>query len=142
MILTFSKPIAAMAGDPAETSVSCANVLLSSGACDSVEVIDNQMAINISGVAGNSCLKITLTGIADTSGNPLQGKNSVSIRVIEGEINRIAPVDLLDLSMVKNQLCKPVTSSNYMCDVNADNAINIIDLGLVKRNLFKQASCP
>lgn len=142
MILTFSKPIAAMAGNPDETSVSCANVLLSSGVCDSVEVVDTQMVLNMSGAAGYSCLTITLAGLADTSGNPLQGKNSVSLRVIEGEINGVAPVDLLDLSMIKNQLSKPVTSSNYMCDVNADNAINTLDLGLVKRNLFKSASCP
>jgi len=139
VILRFSEPVQAIDGTIDETEIS-----LSAGTLQSVSLAGPEMNIEISGVPDQSCLRITVTGISDLTGNPLIGYNDVHIHVLLGdaktEDNDI--VNIFDLGKVKSQLFKPVTLDNYMCDVNMDGIINIFDLGLVKSNLFKTVSCP
>ncbi len=133
IVLTFSEDI--------EPATSCANIILSGGACQNVSVNGSELAVTLSGVAQNACLSLTLDGLASASAKPLTGDADVHVRVILGEANGLVPVNILDLSTVKAQLFQPVTADNFRADVYPDGAIDVRDLSATKSNLSKTAMC-
>lgn len=129
VVVTFNEPVSG------PVTVTNATLVL-------VTPVGNDLVIDLSGALNNSCVKLDLSGITDASGNPLTGDTDIHIRSVIGEVNKIAPVNTLDLSAVKAQLFQPVTAANFRCDVNADDKINTLDLTVVKSNLFSSATCP
>ncbi|NLX12023.1 MAG: hypothetical protein GXY44_00005 [Phycisphaerales bacterium] len=136
IVLAFSDDL-----DPA---VSCANILLSSGVCEGVTVVENEMAMALSDVTGNTCLSLALGGIVSATGVPLSGAAEVRIRVLLGKVDNdeSGMVTISDLSAIKSQLFQPVTADTFRCDVHSDAVIDIRDLSATKSNLFGSVSCP
>jgi hypothetical protein len=118
-------------------------VSLSCGTLGNVTIIGNCMTIEMSNVSNQCCLCITITGIEDLQGYPLDGVNEVYIAVLRSDVNGDHVVNVADLGLVKSELFQPVTGDNFTCDINDDGIINAADLALVKFDLFTSlGTCP
>ncbi len=95
----------------------------------------------------NNCLVIQVSGLADAAvptPSPamcLMELATLTITLVQGEVNLQPPVNTLDLSITKGQLFQPVTSGNFIFDVTADGFINTLDLSQIKANMFQSALC-
>ncbi len=134
VVLTFSEEL-----NPA---ISCANLILSSGQCESVSVSGAEMLMTLSGVTDNACLTITLQDVRSADGETLMGDHDVHIRVVSGEADGIAPVSPRDMALVKGHLFQPIGPRTFRYDVLTDGIINVQDMERVNRNLGHSATCP
>lgn len=132
IVFTLSAPPTAGGAAP-----SCANLVISNGACSAVNVEGNALIVGLSGLAKNTCLTAGVQGIDGLSGNA-----QVSVVLREGDVNANGSVNILDLQAIKNQLNQPVGAANFRNDVTANGTINILDLQATKNNLNQPAGCP
>ena len=109
VVLTFDQPI------------SSANVALNSGnaTVSGAPVISgNTITINLTKVANAQDLKLTATNVTPVTGGAF-GAATVSLRVLEGDINSDGVVDDKDLSIVKSLASnKSVSGFNFRSDDN------------------------
>jgi hypothetical protein len=112
---------------------------------------DNILTIDLSGAVKNSCVSLTLHGIASVSDGTCAVRDPDSvmldttlyIRSVPGEVNEpLLPVTIFDMGAVKAQLFRPITAANFKLDCFTDGVITIFDIGVPKANLFGQAGCP
>jgi hypothetical protein len=148
IVVTFNCDIQAIDGTPDATEVT-----LSSGIVNYVTIVGSVLTIDMQDTDNNACLTVTLHGIVSVTDDTCQTVDPDSVmadtdlylKVVLGQVDGAGCVCITDLGLVKSQLFKPVTSTNFEKDVKADGFINLFDLGLVKSNLFKQGSgvfCP
>jgi len=140
VVLLFSEPVKAIDGVPDDTEVS-----LSVGTLEAVSIVDNahpEMSIEMSGVPDESCLVITVTGIADLTDNPLTGNNQAHITVLTGDTNGDHYTDLIDMAQVKSKNGSALFGADVRFDVNLDGSIDLIDMALIKSLNGGAVSCP
>ncbi|GMU22475.1 MAG: hypothetical protein AMXMBFR13_25610 [Phycisphaerae bacterium] len=134
--LTFSEPIAATDGTPDATEVS-----ISDGTLDMVTIDGSELLITMTGVPDQSCLVITLSGIADLRGHGLSGDSNVHVRVLEGDVNADGVVASGDITQVKSHSGQLADSGNFRCDLNWDGVIGSADITQVKLCSGHTVSC-
>jgi hypothetical protein len=111
---------------------------------------DNILTIDLSGAVKNSCVSLTLHGIASVSDGTCEVRDPDSvmpdttlyIRCVPGEVDGIPPVSIFDMGLIKSQLFRPIDGTIFKLDCWADGVISIFDIGIPKSNLFGRASCP
>ncbi len=136
LVVTFSEPVFAADGVPDESEVS-----LSVGVVEDVDLADDKMTVRLNGVGETTCLAVALAGLVDAGGKPLLGPR-FSFRVLAGDVNGDAAVNVLDLVAVRNQLNRPVTAATFQADVTVDGLVNIFDLVAVRNRLNTAGACP
>jgi hypothetical protein len=126
VVLTFDQPI------------SSANVALNSGnaAISGTPVVSgNTITVNLVNVANAQDLKLTATNVTPVTGGAF-GTASISVRVLEGDINSDGVVDEQDLSLVKALASnKSVSGFNFRSDDNLSGSISGADVTRVKSRL-------
>lgn len=125
-------------------SITSASVVPSSGSIAGLSLAtttntnDTLVATLATAPTNNTCWSIAVSGVKDVTGTCTMSAATYYVKVIVGEVNQTsADVDLLDLSTIKGQLFKVITSSNFKTDVRADGSIDLLDLSSTKGNLFK-----
>ncbi len=93
----------------------------------------NNMTINLTGVADQQKLTVTLSNVTDSSSQVLPN-TPISVNVLAGDTNGSKTVTSSDLGQTKGQAGIPVTTANFRSDANASGAINGTDVSMVKAN--------
>ncbi len=121
IVFTFNHPV--NGGDAAIISGS-ANI-------DMVTYSGNDIIVNLSGVANQQVLGLTVSNITDTSSNIL---NSISVNVgfLAGDTTGDGFVNSGDIAQTKSESGNVVTISNFREDVNLDGSLNSGDIAFVK----------
>ena len=115
------------------TSVGGATVVSGTGTVRSSAIGSNahEYVVNLTGVANAQTLGVSLTDVADISGN-FSSAVSASMSVLIGDTNNDRSVDSADISQVKSQSGNGVNSSNFREDLNGDGFIDSADISFVK----------
>ena len=137
IILTFSEDVQAIDGLLDDTEIN-----LSVGTLASAWIVGSQMTIELSDVPEQSCLAITLAGIADLDSTPLSGDRDVHVWVLMGDTNADGNTNLIDMAQVKSMNGQPVDTGTARFDLNLDGNINLIDMALAKSLNGRWAFCP
>ncbi|GMU24637.1 MAG: hypothetical protein AMXMBFR13_47110 [Phycisphaerae bacterium] len=143
VVLTFSADIQVLDGTPdaSEISLSCG----CSGPCgivNSVSVSADSMTVNLSGVPDETCLALSVTGIADLANVPLAGDNTVHICALHGDTNADRQVASGDITQVKSRSGQTCNITNYRYDLNADGVVASGDITQVKSRSGNSTQCP
>jgi len=92
-------------------------------------VTNNEVIVNLTGVADAQTLMVTLAGVND-------GSNMADVvvpdRFLLGDITGNGVVNASDISQVKSQVGAVFSTANCRSDVNLNGAINSSDVALVK----------
>jgi hypothetical protein len=91
----------------------------------------NQYTVNLTGVANQQYITVTLNTVVDATG---ASGNIVSpqLGVLIGDTNADGFVNSADISQTKSQSGQSVGASNFREDLNADGFLNSADISLVK----------
>ena len=119
MVITFPTPVT-FAG---------AQVTQGTGSASSTTVNNDQVFVNLTGVANAQTIKVTLLAVNDgTTTNNL----TIPMSILIGDTTGNRSVNSSDVSQAKGQSGKSVTSANFREDVTANGSINSSDVSLVK----------
>jgi len=115
------------------TSVTSASVSSGTGSVSNSGIGPNanQYTVNLTGVADQQYLTVTLHGVLDAVG----GSGDVvgpQMGVLVGDTNADGFVNSADISQTKSQSGQSVSGSNFREDVNTDGFLNSADISLVK----------
>jgi hypothetical protein len=99
----------------------------------------NEVIVNLSGVADQQYVTLTLTDVA-TAGGTASG--SVRLGFLMGDANQNRVVTVADLGLVNAQLAQVVTPANFLKDINASGAVTVADKGLTNANLTRNLPAP
>ena len=102
----------------------------------------SRLTIEIADLPNPSCTTITLNGIVDLEGRPLEYVNQVRCAILVGDVTSDGKVNVFDLLGCRNNLNRPVTITNFRSDITVNGAINVFDLLEIKKNLNKTVMCP
>ena len=111
-------------------SGSLSDVWLSAGTVEGVTINANTATVNLSGVPDATVLTVAFPGIENATGQACSG--ALCIRVLSGDVNGDAEVNIFDLVIVRDNTSQAVTEANCRSDVNSDGEINIFDLVIVR----------
>ncbi len=92
---------------------------------------NNNMTINLSGVADVQKITVTLTNVTDSFAHVLPS-TAVSMNMLIGDTSGNKTVNASDVSQTKSQSAVPVTTANFREDVIPNGAINASDITQVK----------
>ena len=90
----------------------------------------NQCTVDLSGVANQQYVTVTLSNALDLQNN--SGNVAATMGVLLGDVNANRLVNSTDTSQVQAQSGKPVILSNFRMDVNANGLINSTDTSTVQ----------
>ncbi len=91
----------------------------------------NTMTVNLTGVADQQQIVVTVSEVVDTFGQTLPD-TAVSAVILAGDTNGNRVVNAADVAQAKAQQGAPVDQTNFRNDVNANGTINAADVSLVK----------
>lgn len=137
LVLTFSEPVKAVDG-----TLDGSEIGLSAGVVNSVERTGLQLQLHLAGVPDQTCLMISLTGLADAAGNPLAGENRIRVRTLQGDCTQDGVVASADITQLKARSGQEVSASNFRFDITADGVIASADITQTKARSGNTASCP
>ena len=66
----------------------------------------------------------------------------VRMGFLTGDVNQSRAVSLADLGMTNAQLSQPLTTLNYLNDVNANGALTVADKAIINSNLTRRLPAP
>lgn len=136
VLITFTKEIL-----PADGLLDN-EVMLSSGQQLALTLDGRILTVEIWNVPSDMYLTMTLQGMIDQQGQPLEGANQVCLGILTGDVNGDRAVNVIDLAIADKQLNRPVNATNFRMDVTANGTINIFDLLAIKNNLNRQIPQP
>jgi hypothetical protein len=113
------------------TSVGSVSTNAGSVSSSSIGPNPNQYTVNLTSVANQQYIIVTLTGVVDATGG--SGNVSGTMGVLIGDVNASGRVDAADVSLVRQQTLQPVSSSNFREDVNASGRIDAADVSIVRQ---------
>jgi Subtilase family/Dockerin type I domain len=131
LVYTFDRPVA-NAGTVSITGTGSVAPPAQGGTNPSVGANPNQVVVELTGVANQQHLGITLSNVRDTSGNTF-GPMAARMDVLLGDVNASGHVDAGDVGAVQRQNSQPITASNFRMDVNLSGHIDAGDVGVVQR---------
>jgi hypothetical protein len=91
----------------------------------------NQCSVDLTGVANEQYLTVTLSNVLDSETNT--GDVSVTMGVLLGDVNASRRVDAADVSLVRQQTLQPITTSNFRADINVSGRIDAADVSIVRQ---------
>jgi hypothetical protein len=100
----------------------------------------HQYIVNLTGVPNAQYLTVTLNNVHDLAG--ATGNVSVTMGVLEGDVNGSRVVTSGDTNLCKAQALQPITDSNFRMDTNASGAITTGDVNLIKQHALNQLPTP
>ena len=127
LVFTFPQPLTDVSG--ASVTGGIGTVMSNSIGSD-----PHQYIVNLTGVANEQRLNVTLSGVIDAAGHTAPGF-SATMGVLAGDTNSDGFTDAVDVGPTKSQSGKAVTDSpvpNFREDVNIDGFIDAVDTALVK----------
>jgi hypothetical protein len=98
---------------------------------DTVHFFQNEVTVNLDGVADQQYVTLTGNNITDTNGNTI-GPVEVRIGFLIGDVSGDGDVNAADIAMAKVQTGQNVTSLNFRADVVPNGALNASDIAAVK----------
>jgi hypothetical protein len=128
MIFTFSAPVTACGTASTGTVVSGPNA--------------NQCTVNLTGLANQTYITVTLTGVTNACFGALSPSPSGTMGLLVGDVNASGVVTSGDTNLCKAQALQPVTNSNFRNDINASGSITTGDVNLIKQNALSQLPTP
>jgi hypothetical protein len=90
----------------------------------------NQCTVDLTGVANQQYITVTLNNVLDSQTNT--GNVAATMGVLIGDTSANGLVNSTDVSQTQAQSGKAVTGSNFRTDVNANGLINSTDVSLVQ----------
>jgi hypothetical protein len=125
LVFTFARSL---------TSVGSVSTSGGSVSSSSIGPNPNKYTVNLTGVANQQYVTVTLNNVLDSQGNT--GAVSATMGVLIGDVNANGLVNSTDTSQVQAQSGQPVTgdlgTGNYRKDVNANGLINSTDTSVVQ----------
>jgi hypothetical protein len=118
VVITFAAPV----------TFGSAMITSGTGAVDTATVQDNQVVMELSGVANAQTLQITLFNVYDGANT---SHVAIPMSVLAGDVNGNGAVTSADVAQAKAQV-GAATSTSFRADVNANGAVNAADIALVK----------
>jgi hypothetical protein len=100
----------------------------------------NQCTVNLTGVANQQYLTVTLNNVLDSKNNT--GNVAATMGVLIGDVNASGVVTSGDTNLCKAQALQPVTNANFRNDINASGAITTGDVNIIKQNALHQLPSP
>jgi PKD repeat protein len=137
LLFTFNKDVTVADGTLDATEFALTNASYLSAA-----IVTSNLTLNLTNAVDQSQVTVVLNGLSDLFGNPLAGTNAVRIRALYGDATQSGSVTVSDLQFVKNRLLQPLSSSNFLADLNLSGTITVSDLQVVKNNLLHSVSAP
>lgn len=119
IVVTFGGPV----------TVSGAQLTQGTGAVSSTTTNNNQVYIDLTGVANAQTIKVTLASVNDGT---TTSDVTIPMSILVGDTNSDRNVNSGDISQTKSQSGTAVTNANFREDVNTDGQINSADISLVK----------
>ncbi len=114
---------------PTAVTVDHAAVVSGTGRVDSTSVSGNDVIVNLSGVANQQTINVTLFGV---HGGSTAADITLGMSILVGDTNGDGVVNSADISQTKSQSGTVATNSNFREDLNVDGGINSGDISLVK----------
>ncbi|MEP7014723.1 MAG: dockerin type I domain-containing protein [Verrucomicrobiota bacterium] len=113
-------------------SVQSASVTSGTGSVGAFTVAGNQVTVNLSGVANEQTIVVTL-------GNVNDGTNASNVQatmdVLVGDGNGDGHVNASDVAQIKSRIGQPLDPVNFRSDVNFNGVINASDTAIIKSNI-------
>ena len=104
-------------------------------ALDVPNLSGSDVIVELTGVANQQYVTISLTNVASTA--TVGGSGTVRIGFLLGDVSQNRVVSVADLGLVNQQLAQPVTAANYLKDVNVSGTLTLADKGITNANLTK-----
>jgi hypothetical protein len=116
------------------TSVASATVSSGTGSVSGSPVVSgNTCTVNLTGVADQQYITVTLNNVVDSTGAT---GNIVSpqLGILVGDVNASGRVDAGDVSSARQQTLQTITTSNFRNDLNASGRIDAADVSLARQD--------
>ena len=127
IVFTFDKPLSAATVTVTEGTATAGAPTFSG----------NDVIVPLYGVVSNQqYVTVALSNVASSDGGT-GGSGSRRIGFLAGDANQNRAVSLADVAAVNAQLAVPVTSVNYLKDINASGTITLADKAITNANLTK-----
>ncbi len=131
IVLTFDEPISAATVGIAEGSATPGAPTFSG----------NDVVVSLSGVANQQYVTVSLTNVTAANGSN-GGSGSIRVGFLLGDVNQNRVVSLADVGLVNAQLAQPVTTMNFIKDVNASGTLTVADKAIANTNLTRALPAP
>jgi hypothetical protein len=132
IVLTFTEDVHAADGTLDN------EVALSAGGPPVLTPNGQEILVQAEGVPDASCLTVTISGLVDSEGRPIEGTTQFKMGKLKGDVNGDGATDLSDLDAARGKIGQPATQADFRYDVNASGAINQLDLVVVRGGVGKQ----
>lgn len=107
----------------------------------STTISGNTVSVSLTGVSDQQYVTIALTNVTTTGGSAF-GSGSVRIGFLYCDVNQNRVVSLADVGLINGQLAQPVSTSNYLDDVNVSGTITVSDKGAANAALTHALPSP
>lgn len=101
----------------------------------------NEMTVPLTGVANRQYVTVAVTRVLAADGGT-GGRGSVRIGFLLGDVSQNRVVTLSDLEQVHLQVAQPVTSANYLKDIDVNGTVTVADEALVNAQLTQLLAAP
>jgi hypothetical protein len=132
LVFKFRNPLTSVGG----VTVSAHNPTSGTGTVSS-SMIDptdaHNYIVNLTNVSTGQYLTVTLTTVADSTGNNQATVVGPQVGILVGDVNASARVDAADVSSVRQQTLQTVTLSNFRNDLNASGRIDAADVSVTRQ---------
>jgi hypothetical protein len=96
-------------------------------------VSGNTCTINLTGVADQQYITVTLNGVLDAN-NASGDVVSPQLGILVGDVNASGRVDAADVSSARQQTLQTINPSNFRNDLNASGRIDAADVSLARQD--------
>ena len=120
LVFHFDSPVSSVGAATALDS------LMNSAGYASAAVVSGDVVVNLTSVADNKRLTLTLTGLNGSS------TSVASMGFLVGDVNNSRSVNSSDISGVKARSGQTTDGTNFRFDINASGSINSSDISAVK----------
>jgi hypothetical protein len=138
MVFRFANPLSSVTSATVTSTGTGSNPTIAS---KGIGTDTHEYIVNLSNVPNGQYTGVTLTGVADASGNTATTVTG-TMGVLVGDVNGSKVVTSGDTNLCKAQALQPVTSANFRNDINASGAITTGDVNIVKQNALSQLPTP
>ena len=130
MVFTFANPLHSVGS----ASVSSGTGSVSSSA---IGADPHDYVVNLTGVANQQQLTVTLSNVQDAAGN-LSNSVAGAMNVLIGDVNASGRVDGSDVSLIRQQNFQPLTQNppTFREDVNVSGRIDGTDVSIARQQNF------
>jgi acid phosphatase len=107
-----------------------ARVTQGTGSVSSTSTNGNQVLINLTGVTNAQTIQVTLASVND---GVTTADLTIPMSILLGDVNGSGRVDAADVSLVRQQTLKTITSSNFRNDINESGRVDAADVSIARQ---------